>query len=360
MMALVLTLALLAATGQGTPLEVPALPPPTREAAPPTDAEMEQLRAGYRLFSEKRYDEAVAAFKAVLDANPHSVGAMLETAMALLAKGDPARALAMSARCAEYRFPELDKCLALVGTILDQAGQPGKAIEAYDRAIAILPEAGTLHYNKAVTQLVSLKDRPAAVATLKRAAVADPRHAATQQMLGRYFLEDDLRTPALLALSRFLILEPATARTRENFKLWYTVFNSNVRPPGPDGKYEIVVNPGKRKDEGDLAQLDMFLGLSQIDAVVIPFETQPGPRLVRQFTSYMNAVAKQEPGADASTFLWTYYIPYFKEMLAKDHVEPFVYHVTQSWGFPGVREWLDGHADRVQAFLAWDKSYAWR
>lgn len=355
----VLAIALLVGGGQGGPA-VPALPPPVKEAAAPTDTEMERLRAGYRLFADRKYDEAIAVFREILDANPQSVGAMHESALAYVAKGDPARAIEMAARCAEYRFPELDKCLALIGTVFDQMGEPAKAVEAYERALAILPGAGTLYYNKAVTQLASLKDVPAAVATLKRGAAADPRHAATQQLLGRLFLDADLRTPAFLALSRFLILEPATPRTREGFQLWYTVFNSNVRPPGPDGKYEIVLNPNKRKDEGDLTQLDTFLGLAQIDAVVVPFQTQPGPRLVRQFTTYMRAVAKHEPGPDASTFLWTYYLPYFREMLEKNHAEPFIYHVTQSWGFPGVREWLDAHPEQVQAFLAWDKAYAWR
>jgi tetratricopeptide (TPR) repeat protein len=358
MLVLLLTVAVVGLSGQDTP-PVPALSPPSREAPPPTDAEMDTLRAGYRFFSEKRYDDALALFREILEANPHSVGAIYESALAHMARGDRARAIEMAARCAEYRFPELDKCLALIGTVFDQAGQPQKAIDAYDRAIAILPGAGTLYYNKAVTELISLKDTRAAMATLKRGAMADPAHAATQQMLGRFFFDADLRTPVPRALSRFLILEPATPRTRENFKLWYTVFNSNVRPPGPDGKYEIVVNPGKPRDEGDLSQLDMFLGISQIDAVVIPFETQPGPRLVRQFTTYLNAVAKQEPGADAGTFLWTYYIPYFRQMLAAGHVEAFVHYVTQSWGFPGVREWLDGHAPQVQAFLAWNTAYDW-
>lgn len=347
--------------------EVPALTPPTREASPPTEAEMTRLRAGYAFFAEKKYDEAIAVFQEMLATNPESVGAMHEMALTLVAKGDHRRAIEMAARCASFRFPELDKCLAVIGSAYDMAGEPSRAVEAYDKAIAILPTAGTLYFNKAITQLQALQDAAAGLATLKRGAVADPTHAGTQEFLGRMFMDRDLRTPAFLALSRFLILEPSTARTRETFRLWYTVFNSNVRPrpdgtfqPGPDGKYEIVLNPRKPKDEGDLTQLDTYLALSQIDAVVIPFETQPGPRLVRQFTTYMNAVSGHEPGADANTFLFQYYVPYFKELHARKHSEAFVYHVIRQWGFPGVREWLAGHGAEIDAFLAWDKAYAWR
>jgi tetratricopeptide (TPR) repeat protein len=360
-------LGLALSAGQATLPEVPALKPPMQDAPPPTEAEMTRLREGYRLFAEKKYDEAIAVFQEMLVTNPESVGAMHEMALTLVAKGDHRRAIEMAARCASFRFPELDKCLALVGSAYDMAGEPARALEAYDRAIAILPTAGTLYYNKAVTEVQALQDAAAGLATLKRGAVADPMHAGTHELLGRLFMTRDLRTPAFLALSRFLILEPATARTRETFRLWYTVFNSNVRPgpdgtfkPGPDGKYEIAVNPGKPKDEGDLTQLDLHLALSQIDAVVIPFDTQPGPRLVRQFTTYMNAVSGQEAGADATTFLWKHYVPYFKELHARKHSEAFIYHVIQQWGFPGVREWLDGHAAEVDAFLAWDKAYAWR
>jgi tetratricopeptide (TPR) repeat protein len=347
--------------------EVPALAAPTRDAAPPTEAEMARLREGYRLFSEKKYDAAIVVFQEMLAANPESVGAMHEMALTLLSKGDHRRAIEMAARCASFHFAELDKCLALIGSAYDLAGEPARAVEAYDRAIAVLPAAGTLYFNKAVTQLQALGDAAGGFATLKRGAVADPAHAGTQEWLGRLFFDRDLRTPAFLAFSRFLILEPATARTRETFRLWYTVFNSNVMPgpdgsfkPGPDGKYEIVVNPRKPKDEGDLTQLDTYLAFSQIDAVVIPFDTQPGPRLVRQFSTYMNAVSGHDPGADATTFLWKYYVPYFKELHARKHSEAFIYYVTQQWGFPGVREWLAGHASEVDAFLAWNKAYVWR
>lgn len=366
-MSLLLPILLAFTIEQATLPEVPVLAPPTRDTAPTTEAGMTRLREGYRLFKDEKYDEAIAIFQEMLADDPESVGAMHEMALTFLAKGDYRRAIESAARCASFRFPELDKCLAVIGSAYDLAGEPARAVEAYDRAIAILPAAGTLYFNKAVTQLQALQDVAGGLATLKRGAVADPTHAGTQDLLARMFFDRDLRTPAFLAMSRFLILEPATPRTREAFRLWYTVFNSNVMPgpdgtfkPGPDGKYEIVLNPRKPKDEGDLTQLDTYLAFSQIDAVVIPFETQPGPRLVRQFTTYMNAVSGHEPGLDANTFLFQYYVPYFKELHGRKHSEAFMYHVIQQWGFPGVREWLDGHRSEVEAFLAWDKAYVWR
>jgi len=356
---ILLATALAAALEQGAALAVPPLAAPTKDAVTPTEAEMVALRAGYALFREKKFDEAIAAFQAMLSANPDSVGAMYEMALSLHAKGDASRAIGMAARCAEYRFPELDKCLALVGSVLDLSGQPALALEAYDKAIAILPNAGTLHYNKAVTEMQSLKDVPRALATLKRGAAADPRHATTHQLLGRFFLADDLRTPGLLALSRFLILEPASSRTGEVFKIWYTLLNGNVKQ-SKDGKLEVALNPNKKTHEGDLMQLDLFIALSQIDAANMPAATPPGPRLVQQFTTYLNAVAKQEPGPDAPTFLWSHYLPYFKELHSRKFTEAFIYHVSQSAGMPGVAEWLEANHAQVEAFLSWDKAFAWR
>ena len=64
--------------------------------------------------------------------------------------------------------------------------------------------------------------------------------------------------------------------------------------------------------------------------------------------------------ADASAFLWTYYVPYFRQLRERDFVEPFVYHVSQGVGMPGVPDWMAANKPRVDAFLAWDKAYAWR
>lgn len=354
-----LVLALTAAAEQRPPADIPTLVPPTKQAPAMTEEERAVLNAGIALLNEKQYDQAIAKYRTVLDANPDSAGAMYEIALALAQKGDYAQAIEIAMKSAQYDTIDLAKCLALIGTVYDLAGEPKKALDLYDRAVAIRPAAGTLHYNKAVAELQGLQDPARALASLKRGAAADPAHATTQQLLGRMFGSDDLRTPAVMAFSRFLILEPQSVRTPEIYKLWYSLLFSNVRQ-GAEGRLEVAVNPDKKTTEGNLLQLDTFIALSQIAAASMPPETPPGPRLVRLFTSYLNAVSAHDAGADASAFLWTYYVPYFKQLRERDFVEPFVYYVSQGVGMPGVQDWMAANKPRIDAFLAWDKAYTWR
>jgi tetratricopeptide (TPR) repeat protein len=264
----------------------------------------------------------------------------------------------MAVKSADYRSPDIEKSYAFVGTAFDLMNEPTKAVEAYDRAIAVLPTAGTLYYNKAITQLQSLHDVPAGVATLKRGAVADPNHATSQLFLAQMFMADGLKTPALLALSRALIVEPRGQRTGQAFQMWYGLLTKNVQV-GADGKGTINVNPNQSKEEGNLAELDLQIALSQVSAMA-GGETAPAVRLVSQIRALLGVWSKIQPGKDDKKFLWTYYMPYFMELREKKFEEPFVYYICQNVGMPGAREWLAANKDAVDAFLAWNKAFVWR
>jgi tetratricopeptide (TPR) repeat protein len=355
----ILAVALLLAPAQHPNVDAPVLSAPTKTSAPPTAEEMAILQAGYNLFKRQMFDEAIAEYQKVLSANPASAAAMYEIALALVQKKDFAGAIAMATKAADYADPEISKRYALIGSVFDMIGEPKKAIATYDRAIALAPHAGTLYYNKAITQLQSLNDTKAAIETLKQGAVAEPSHAGTQLLLGQYFLSADMQTPAFMAFSRFLIAEPGTRRTSEGFQPWYALLTQSAKV-GADGNARLNVNPNKSKDEGDLLQMDMFFGLSQLDRGAMPANAAPGERLTAQVTKLIRVWSSIDPKKDDTKFLWTYYLPYFKELRDKKFVQPFVYHVCQNGGVPGAREWIAAHRADVQEFLDWDRAFVFR
>lgn len=338
------------------PIHLPKLEPPTKDAPPMTDSDKATLRAGIALYNQQRYDEAIAKYQEVLAANPEQIAATYEIALAVAAQGNKAKAIDILLPTLAYRSEGIDRNYALVGSMLDELNEPDEAVKVYEYGINAMPHSGTLYYNKAVTQFQSLHDMSAGLVTLKRGAFGDPSHAATQLLLGRAFLADDLRSPALLALSRFLILEPGTARTADAYKAWYGILQQNLSK-NAKGELEIQINPDKKRTEGDLLQLDMQIALSQTATATA--NQSVGERLVAQWNGLLGVWSKYSAKGDADKMLWRYYMPYFMELRQKNLVEPFVYYVSQNVNAPGIPEWLAAHQDAVQAFVAWNTAYVW-
>jgi hypothetical protein len=128
----------------------------------------------------------------------------------------------------------------------------------------------------------------------------------------------------------------------------------------PDGKggTTVAINPAQSKDEGDLTQLDLHITLSRIAAMAEADKTEI-QRMVFQVDALLGVISSTAAAKDKSTFMGSYYMPYFMEMQAKKFVEPFVYYISQRTPFPGVKEWLTANQERVNDFLSWSRGYEW-
>jgi tetratricopeptide (TPR) repeat protein len=359
--AIPLTLLLVMTGQQG--LKVPVFAPPTKVAAVTTPEETVILREGVALFEQRKYDEAYVKFDRVRQGSPDNTTAMYEMALVHHAKKEYQAAIDLAAQCTMYVAAPapLAQCYGLIGNTLDAAREPKRAIEVYTKGIEVAPVA-SLYYNKAVTQAQSLSDAAGAKVSLKTGARLEPAHAGTHMMLGRLFAMDDLKTPAILAFSRFLILEPASPRTPDAYQIWFRLLAGTLTAPkGSDGSANITVNLDQKKDEGDLTQMDFHIALSRLAASKSGEQEKPQIQIMSdQLHALIGVWAGRGPGADGETFLWSYYMPYFSEMQKQNFVEPFVYYVSQRTDLPGVREWLTANRERVLAFLDWSRKFTFK
>jgi tetratricopeptide (TPR) repeat protein len=341
------------------PVQVSELPAPTRESRPNTPSEFAVINAGNLLYDQGKFDEAILRYEEVLKSNPNNVYAMHELSLAYGEKRDYQKSVDLAVKGMEYRSDILPKFYAVIGNTLDATGQLQQAVDVYKKGLALTPNSGILYYNLGVTSTTSLKDPVQGRAIFKQGAFAEPAYPGIHYQLSASFFKDDLKTPALLAMSRYLVLDPTSNRAMSAYNLWRQLLNGNTRPPDQNGTIAIFINPNQKKDEGNLQVLDMDIGLSKIFA----FKTSEGKSqmqsLVQQVDSLFKMYGTRVAGDDKDKFLWTYYMPYVTEMQQKNFVEPFVYYVSQRSTIPGVREWLTSNPDRVNAFLSWSKSYSW-
>jgi len=342
-----------------TPVRVPELGPAIRQSVRTTPAENPVMREGIALYDQGKIDEAMTRFDQILKASPNNTGAMLEMAQSYHQKHQYQMAMDLAAKGTNYISPELPQFYSLIGTILDTVGQPQKAIEAYSKGIALnTPNAGILYLNMGVTYQSGLKDFASAKKTFKQGALADVNYPGLHFQLGNLYLAQGLMTPVFLASTRFLVLEPNTARTPRVYSSWRATLDSKALPVVPPGNalYDYIHSP-QQTGEGDLAPLDAALVTSKAAAAGIG--KSQIELLVDQVDNLFGAYAKMQPGNDKEAFIWKYYIPYVVEMKQRSFVEPFVYYVNQGPNLPGVREWLTANPDRVNTFLLWSRTYRW-
>jgi tetratricopeptide (TPR) repeat protein len=359
MKTLALILLLLQQTGV-TPIKVPELLPPTRQAPPVPPAESPILREAIALYDQGKYDEALARYEQLLQANPENVAGMYEMAQTLQQKKEYQKAVDLAAKGTQYSSPALPQLYALIGNILDGLREPEKAIEVYKKGIALnTPNVGTLYLNMGVTYEMSLRDVGTAKTIFKQGALADPNYAGNHLQLAGIYGAQGLKTPVFLAFTRFLVLEPGSARTVIAYNGWRSMLDSKPTAAPPPGHplYDYVTS-GKQTSEGDMTHLDAALASSKTAATTALGKSQI-QMLVDQVDTLFGMYATMDPGAAKDTFLWKYYIPYAVEMKKQGYVEPFVYFANQRTNIPGVREWLTANSARVNTFLLWSRTYSW-
>jgi tetratricopeptide (TPR) repeat protein len=341
------------------PIQVPELSPPLRVSPPITPAEELVLREGIALYDQGKYDEAIARYEQVLKQNPDSTAAMYELAMTYSQKRQFQMAVDLAAKGTEYSCPQLPQFYALIGNILDGQGQVDKAIDTYKKGISLnTPNAGTLYLNMGVSYQTGKKDSVSSKAAYKQGALVDSNYPGLHYQLANFYIAQGLKTPLLMAFSRFLVLEPNSPRAQTAYNAWRAMLDNRATPvPQPSSPLYDYVHSPQQTFEGDLTQLDAALITSKA-AAAAPGKAQV-QLLIDQVDNLFDTYAMIPPGNDKDTFLWKYYIPYFVEMKKNGFVEPFVYYVIQSTNVPAVRDWLIAHPDRVNAFLQWSRTYRW-
>jgi tetratricopeptide (TPR) repeat protein len=345
---------------------------PTRVPAKSTAEQETVIREGVELHDKGQYDAAIAKYQEVLAKSPSDVTAMFEMAYSYLSKREFDKSFETAKQGAEYKSELLPMFYDVMASSLDSQGKPQQAVDMYKRGIALSPDASQLYYNLAVTYRESLNQPNEARLALQKAAAIEPLHPGVQLLLGQVYQSSGYATPAFLALSTFLVLDPGGSQALPGYGLWRAVLKGGVDPipdsnamstspmPTRPTRAPAQPKPAAKSDEGDFSKVDAQLAPSH-EAFMRKLDegTPEIEALISQVDQLLGSLPKEPSAAAANSFVNTHYVPFFVALKEKNFVEPFVYWASQRAPVPGVVDWLKANEGRVREFLTWASQYTW-
>jgi tetratricopeptide (TPR) repeat protein len=324
---------------------------PTRT---PVESSAEQARViaeGARLHDRGDYDGAIEKYESVLALNPDDVVAIYELGYSHFARKDYAQALEYARKGVRYVSDLRPQFLLQIASCQDNMGDGERAVKTYRKMIKEFPGVPLVHFNLAVTYARQDK-RELAKEQLKKELAISPDHRSSHYLLGMLLEEEGYRIPAVLALSRFLILEPNTERSGAALGGLQKLIQAGVSIEN-EKKVTLMIKPDTRKDEGDFARLELMLSLV---AAGLALEENRVEQFCSFFRNLIEVVGREQRKLG---FTGAYYIPYFREIKERGYTDAFAYLIHAGSPDGEVGQWLIANEDRVEEFLEWSRDYPW-
>ncbi len=316
------------------------------------------------------FDRAIELYDSALLADKDNIDAMAEKAMSLLSakKIDEAIAMCELTIAKHSGRKELRNVFVTYGNAYDAARKPDKSLQIYNEGIKQFPDYYQLHFNKGIT-LVGQERIDESINCFQTAATLNPEHASSHNALGRLMSARSQRVPALLAYTRFLIIESGSRRAKENITALQTLLKANVSK-NDDKNITINIDPAmlgdkkskkkdrKEKKENDFSAVDLFISMSAALDFDKKYENEKRSEyLERKLTDTFSVLSELKK--DNVGFYWSYYTPYFIEIKDKNMMKTLANLILAGSGDQDVSAWLQSHEKEIADFQSWSKNFNW-
>ncbi len=182
------------------------------------------------LYDSRNYLAAIEKYRAALALDTGNVGARYKLAFSLHTVGKSKEAISEFEQVVKQeRTPQhlLSSSYSLLGGLYDKTGAAAKAIESYQKALALDPNNHLLSYGLGLAYFRSHQYSKAEQAAIKSLQLS-PGHAASMRLYALVTFHQNKRAPALLALCNFLWLEPKGAFAAESWNNMQSILKGGV------------------------------------------------------------------------------------------------------------------------------------
>ncbi|MEJ0031323.1 MAG: hypothetical protein WDO15_13530 [Bacteroidota bacterium] len=190
-------------------------------------------------------------------------------------------------------------------------------------------------------------------------------HPGSNLQLGNLKKMQNAKAPAALCYYFFLLLESSSSRSKDASSSLLGL----MYPKVDSTKTGIIINIDEKaiNEDNPMAPAELFFNLLSLDSDKLKSRQQRFVDDTNKFFDVVSELKANQSKAVSSkkkkkkkevqpNFYFDTYVPFFSDLKAADHVEPFCYHIMKSTGDPEVTRWLSDNSVKMDRFFTWLKT----
>lgn len=322
------------------------------------------VNEGISLHDKGDYLGAIDKYSKALEIDKDNLLALTEKGMSLNSAGKYDEAIKVSNQAIlAHSNQDLKNVYVNYANALDHLKRTDEALTIYEEGIQKYPNYYQLYFNKGIcyTNLNKYSD---AIFCFQKAVTVNPKHGSSLNAIGILETKNN-RIPAILAFSRFLIIEPQTSRSKKNFENLQNLLMQGVTQTDKKSISikidESVLQDSTKtahKKENDFSITDLILSMdAALDFDKKNVKKTDVEKFIRKFETICASL--DEVKKDNFGFYWENFVPYFIQMKNKKLIEPFAYIVFVDSGTEDVSKWHKNNQTELDKFYNWSKNYNW-
>ena len=321
-----------------------------------------KIQQGIEFHDRGDFDGAIDVYNEVIEIDSLYLIAYAEKAFSLFSDKKYEEAIVVCEKVLNLPFTEqngMEHIFTTYGNCLDILNRPEEALEIYNKGIQLFPTYEMLYFNMGITYS-KLRKYDEALLVFNMAILAKPDFSSTHNAVGRILKHRNNNIASLLALSRFLILEPKGYRAQPALLIINDIMTAGVEKKGKR-KVNININAELLEThdkvlENDFRSTELILSM----AAALDYDKKNKnkneiERMVLKYESIFSSL--KETRKDNFGFYWEHYADYFIDLYNKGYVEEFTYWINSSFEYPYANDWLSKNKNTLNDFLSWSEQY---